>query len=347
MADEDQDGEVVSCANPDCRVSEMGRCVEGLELEACPHYGRELNEDELDAEPVDVDAGNKSVGLPGADAMTLSEASGVLRQGPARVVAVIGPTDSGKTSLIASVYDLFQEGAVAGVEFARSQTLHAFEHTCHDARVMSRRGVPHMNRTPLGAVSFYHLEISGGAAGEGLSLLLGDRAGEEYRAAADDVAVVADFLEVARADTLTMLVDGERLLSGARHNLRSDTMMMLQGFRDGGRLRDGSRLALVLTKLDAVKSSEHSDRALRDFDTLVSDLRRLFEGVLAEIEPFQVAASPKSNALSRGSGVSELLAFWLGAAAPPDTIAPEPPVFGRAFARLTPIEEPTEAAAHG
>jgi len=50
------------------------------------------------------------------------------------VVAIIGPTDAGKTSLIASLYDLLQEGPVAGIGFARSLTLHAFEQACHDAR---------------------------------------------------------------------------------------------------------------------------------------------------------------------------------------------------------------------
>ena len=28
-----------SCSNPDCRVSETAQCLEGLELDACPHFG--------------------------------------------------------------------------------------------------------------------------------------------------------------------------------------------------------------------------------------------------------------------------------------------------------------------
>ena len=162
------------------------------------------------------------------------------------MIAVIGPRDSGKTSLIASVYDLFQEGPVGDIRFSRSRTLHAFEQTCHDARAASRRGVPHMNRTPIGDVRFYHVEIGCGEAEERLSLLLGDRAGEEYLAAADDVAVVPSFTEVIRADTLTVLVDGARLLeSGGRHNLRIGIIMMLQGLHDGGGLSPASRLAVV------------------------------------------------------------------------------------------------------
>ena len=31
----------ITCSNLECRVAETGKCVEGLELSACPHYGRE------------------------------------------------------------------------------------------------------------------------------------------------------------------------------------------------------------------------------------------------------------------------------------------------------------------
>ena len=345
MADEDSNNESVLCANPQCRVAESNRCVEGFELGACPYYGRRASDDteEEEEESADEEVGAPSVQLLGAGTLIPAEASSILRQGPTRVIALLGPSDSGKTSLIACLYDLFQEGPVAGVEFARSRTLHAFEHACHDTRAESRRSTPHMSRTPLGEVSFYHLEV-GYPAGERLVLLLGNRAGEEYRAAADDASVVAGFSEVARADTLTVLVDGERLLdAGARHNLRSDIVMMLQGVQDGGCLRNRTRLALVLTKLDAVsKSGDQGDRALRDFRTLLVDVRDLFGAGLAEVAPFQVAASPKTDALPRGTGVPDLLTFWLKPGARPRTAVAGGPTLGRAFARLRPSDESVE-----
>ena len=344
MAGEDEDVNTIVCANPECRVTETGRCVEGLELDACPHYGEEPYDVEEESEEFDEEGSEQSIVLSSAKTLTPEGAASILRQGDCRVIAVLGPSDSGKSSLIASLYDLFQEGPVAGVEFARSLTLHAFEHTCHDARAVSRRIVPHMNRTPIGEVSFYHLEVGGAADRKSITLLLGDRAGEEYRVAADNISVVADFIEVARADTLTVLVDGERLLDGGRHNLKSDITMMLQGLQEGGGLRIGARLAVVLTKCDAVTVSDHADRAFLDFGSLLEDLRRLFGSALAEIEPFQLAASPKSNVLPRGTGVPELLTFWLRPAVLLCTSVPVVPEPGRAFARLTPLDESMEAA---
>ncbi|WP_324742440.1 TRAFAC clade GTPase domain-containing protein [Pseudomonas veronii] len=342
MAAEDEDIETIVCANPECRVAETGRCVEGLELDACPHYGEEPEYDEAEGEELEEEDLDQSITLPSAETLSPEDASEILRRGESRVIAVLGPSDSGKTSLIASLYDLFQEGPVAGVEFARSLSLHAFEHACHDARAASRRSVPHMNRTPIGEVNFYHLEIAGVADRKNLVLLLGDRAGEEYRAAADDVSVVAGFMEISRADILTVLVDGERLLDGGRHNLKSDIIMMLQGLHEGGALRPHSRLALILTKYDAVIASDHAERAFNDFNLLLGDIKLFFGNTLAEVESFQLAASPKSNAVSRGTGVSELLTFWLKPIASPRALTSGRPEFGRAFARLMPLDEPVE-----
>lgn len=342
MAEEDAVTEMV-CSNPECRVAETRRCVEGLALDACPHFGREAEEDDqVESSAEETAAGG--VPLPAAAMLTVAGAAEVLRQESSRVIAILGPSDSGKTSLIAGLYDCFQEGAVDGVEFSRSRTLHAFEQTCHDARAVSRRGVPHVSRTPRGEVSFYHLEISGGPSGSRLALLLGDRAGEEYREVGDDITVVDRFAEVTRADTLTVLVDGERLLGGGRHNLRSSIMMMLQGLRDGGALRPCGRLALVLTKLDAVQASENAERAFDDFGRLLQDVQRLFGDMLSVIQPFQIAASPKVASTPRGTGLAALLQFWLGQIdmVPAEPI--EPTRHGRAFARLCPVADLAEAA---
>lgn len=330
----------VACANADCKVSETGRCIEGLSLDSCPHYGRELDVISEGAGPeigVDVSPG---VRLRGADTLTVSEASRVVRRGVSRIVAIVGPTDSGKTSLIASLYDLFQVGPIGDVAFSGSETLHAFERACHDARAASRRAQPHMVRTPRGEVRFYHLETRGGEAQHTVDLILGDRAGEEYREAADDASVAAKFLEIQRADTITVLVDGQRLSGDGRHNLRSDLLMIMQGLKDGDALGEGARLALVLTKVDLVRESEKAERAIRDFESLFRDVQQIFSGELSDARSFQVAASPRTEAVARGTGVKELLGFWLDSPRRPvlsevREVAPS----RRVFARLQPLEE--------
>jgi hypothetical protein len=139
-------------------------------------------------------------------------------------------------------------------------------------------------------------------------------------------------------------VDGERLLdTGARHNLRSEITMMLQALVDGGAVQTGQRLALVLTKMDLVQASPNHVRAEGDFAGLHANIERLFGHVFPIIQALKVAASPKSDAVQRGMGVPNLLAFWLQPAAPPPTSSSARPVFTRTFARLRPLDEPEDA----
>lgn len=330
--------ELIQCSNPDCKVAETGKCVEGHEVTVCANYGKPL-------EPVDAVV-DKSKGadldvieLPGADKLTIAAASRVLRRDRSRVIAIVGPYDAGKTSLIAGLYDLFQAAPIKDVHFHGSQTLHAFEIACHDARAASERGIPHINRTPLGDVQFYHLALTRMPAGKAISLFLADRAGEEYRGATDDVSLAADFVEVHRADTITLLVDGVRLANNlSRHNVRAEVTLLIQALRDGKALTKTQRLAVVLTKLDEVNASTNKDRVLRDLDVEVSELRRLFGKDFVSIEAFRIAASPKTDAAQRGTGVPELLDFWLlEGTQTPDTLSALPAA-SRVFDRLVAIQ---------
>ena len=318
------------CANPDCRVAETGKCVEGLETGKCPHFGRPR----AATSGVPDDEGS---GIPMLSGGTLSiaDTSMLLRQSMSKVIAVIGPSDAGKTSLIASLYDLFQDGPVAGAEFAGSLSLYEFENVCHDARAASRRGTPHIRRTPRGEVKFYHLRLGYGQPPQSVELALADRAGEEYRAAIEDVSVVSTFVEVSRADALTILVDGSRLLDiGARHNLRSEIELILQALSEAGCLTSLPRLGIVLTKIDLIEGSQEKDRVLSDFDDLVSSIKRLFGSLFLQVLPFRIAASPKSPTTRRGAGIAELLTFWLEPTPSPITVPTVAPSAGRVFGRL-------------
>ncbi|TXG87795.1 MAG: hypothetical protein E6R14_00675 [Thermomicrobiales bacterium] len=193
----------------------------------------------------------------------------------------------------------------------------------------------------MGEVRFYHLDLSGSGVPEsGLALLLADRAGEEYRSAADDLSTAAGFVEMARADCITVLVDGERLVDlGLRHNARSETVMILQALIEGGAIQPGQRLALVLTKLDVVLKSEDRDRVESDFASLRMRIQTLFSNVFSVISAFQVADSPRSDSVARGTGVADLLAFWIAPKQRPPAEARSRRIPDRAFARLSVAEE--------
>lgn len=333
------------CANPQCKVAESGKCLEGLALEKCPTYGREqLAEVTPDAEANTAPVENL-IDLRAATSLRLPDASKLLGRHEGRVVAIIGPREAGKTSLIASLFDLFQEGPVDGISFAGSETLHAFELACHDSRAASRRAAPVQERTSHGQVRFYHLDVNCDAQQHNMTILIGDRAGEEYRTAADDVSQAGPFPEVARADTVTVLVDGGRLLNNqTRHNTRSETGLMLRAMCDGGFLRKSPHVIFALTKLDLINESQYQDRALGDFDTVVERATPIIQPYASSIDAIHIAAAPANTALARGTGVDKLLSSWLRSTLRPSLDRTEPAKSARAILNLQ-MPTKTEARA--
>jgi len=326
--------QVVQCSNPDCKIAETGTCVEGLDRSVCGNFGRPLRalDDAPDAED---DAAREMVSLPHADRLKPYEARDLLPRARGHVIAIVGPHDSGKTSLIASLYDQLQDGPIGPFAFRSSQTLHAFEKACHDARIASQRGTPHSERTKRGEVRFFHLGL---LASEPLNLLLGDRAGEEYREAGDDTTLAAEFIEVKRADVVTLLVDGKRLAhDGHRHNAREEMLLILQALNDAEIVPKGVRLAIVLTKIDAVRASPNAKRVEADLATVVARLSAHFADRFAKVEVFCVAASPTDPGVDRGTGIPELLRFWLEDASPAAQVNPAQGVSERVIARLTEV----------
>ena len=112
---------------------------------------------------------------------------------------------------------------------------------------------------------------------------------------------------------------------------------MLQALVDGDACQIGQRLALVLTKIDVLQESLHRARAEGNFASLKETIQRLFGDVFSVIEQFEIAAAPKTAAVSRGTGVPELLTFWLEPP-PAETLRPTRPAFARAFARVVPTD---------
>jgi len=338
MAEEVQ---TVQCDNPDCKVAEDGRCIEGQDLSACTHYGKALV---IVDRPKWTSATKPSPGvrLPGSEALARSEAQALLRNQPCNVIALVGPFDSGKTSLIAGAYDLFQRGPVGGLTFAGSSTLHSFERACHDTRRASKLKKPKMERTQTGDATYFHLDLVASGCHDKRAALLANRSGEDYMDAQSDPTLSNGYVELHRADVITVLADGERLLDlGLRHQVRDDICLTLRAFQETGATRPWQRLAVVLTKLDAVlKEEAKTERAMQFFEGIVQDVRDQFSEHFIEIRPFLVAASPQSAKAARGTGMVDLLRYWMTepACLQPAKVPAVIPIAARSFGRLRPRE---------
>lgn len=311
-----------SCANVECTYATDAKCVEGYSLNECPHLTSVLLEEiaEPDEVPV-VQAVVRVITLASGEALDRANASTLQRRRLSRSIGLVGPNDAGKTSLVASVYGLLQDGPVAEILFAGSSTLVGLEKVCHDALVTSRRALPYTERTIVGAEpTFLHLDLRL-TNGEVISLFLGDRSGEDYLAAADDIVRANDFYELRRADTLTLLVNGEHLAGVEhRHEVKAISPQIVDALIEGGAIREGCRLAIVLTKNDMVLASGKAERVNREFAEIVDVISERYSSYLSDIRAFAVAASPEDVAkVKRGDGVDELLRYWASSSCPAPT----------------------------
>lgn len=331
------------CSNPDCSIAAGGQCVEGLPADKCPHFGKSIADlnGVLAQTPPAPPATFDGIQLSPSTKLNSRSANSVLSKRNTKLIAIVGPRSSGKTSLIAGLYEMFQRGAVGRFTFCGSETLHAFERSCHDARSSSRRQAPDMERTSRNDLGFYHLDIMTEGEMEVVSLLLSDRAGEEYQDASDDVSNANSFSEIRCCSAILLLIDAARLLdAGMRHNLRNDVQMIVQALVDARSINRSIHLNLVLTKDDLVQGANVEARVNDDFHQLVESMTNLFSKHFAGISVFRVAASPASNAIERGAGLESLLGSIVIATEPAEINIPDLSS-GRIFSRLTSDEVAT------
>lgn len=313
----DPEAPSITCSNQDCRVAQDGRCVEGIsELATCSHYGKPL----LIFEATKPEANKAAVRppgirLPGAEALPAAAAQTILRDRLSNVIALVGPHESGKTSLIGGIYDLLQENKVGNYAFAGSATLHAFERACHDVRTASHRDTPHMERTDRGPATYFHLDLADLSRKRKQTALFANRDGEAYMDTQDNPDLAVGYPELCRCDSLTVLADGMKLVDdNERHQVLNDVCLTIRAFEEAGQTRSWQQLAIVLTKIDAVRKAENkasSERAIRHFERIVADVREEFAHRFADIQSFHVSASPKGEVGERGEGMEDLLTYWM------------------------------------
>jgi hypothetical protein len=205
---------------------------------------------------------------------------------------------------------MFLRGPIGPYRFSSSRTLYAFERSCHPSRALSQNVVPKTERTLLTDVHFTTW-LRANTARQSSICRSPDRNGEDYRTSTDDPSTASGFIEIARADTITFLVDGRQLLDlTTRSSIAAEAVATAQALIDGEAIVGHPRVAIVLTKIDCIKRSARCEPARRDFGNLVMRFENLYGEAFREIKSFEVAACPADTSLPLGHGVPELLDYW-------------------------------------
>jgi len=259
-----------------------------------------------------------NITLPRVVEFTAETGYRVTSAAPTRVLVVAGLNDSGKTTLVASVYEAFlRYPAFAGYCFAGSETLLGFERRCHFARLASELPRPDTERTARGEmIALLHLRVRpADLSAPRRDVLLTDVSGEIFRDAKDSDLACGRLEVLRRADRLLVLVDGADLaVRHRRFASYSAARDFLRRASDVGMLDDTALVDVLITKWDIVERLEgvekgeaedyvaHVERWLRD------DLASRFAGMRFA----KIAARPDpESALSLCHGVGALFPAWV------------------------------------
>lgn len=316
-------GPLWTCNQADCSVAADGECVEGHALGECPHSTRRLLDlpGPADAGPSDIDAADgtnstpRMVPLFSGTELDADEVRLMMAGSLARVIVVAGMPAVGKTTLLATLYQLFHAGPVDGYLFAGSRTQLAFEERCHTARSASKRSSPETERTrPMMDVHYLHLSVRDEQlVKDRTNILITDISGEIFRDAVRNSAAGAESLPVLkRADHFVLLLDTEQLASAAeRQRAFADGRQVLRSCIEAGMIGVRTRVQVVFSRWDKA-NQELVPGSTKEYITRIeAQFTALFAAHLGALSFHRVAARPAAEStLSAGYGVGDLLRTW-------------------------------------
>jgi hypothetical protein len=251
-----------SCHVEGCEFASAGTCKLGNKPEQCETRKKSANSD--------------FIAIPSGLELDGEGASAILRRDWARVIILAGGVKSGKTTLIASLYQQFQNGPFANHNFAGSDTLHAWERYCHPSRAASMASQADTDRTRLEAsFTFVHLKLRPlTAADAATDYLFSNVSGELFEAMRDNPEECARAGSLSRADRFLLLLDGDRLaFPETRASVIADARTLVRRLLDTRALGSAVPIDLLASKWDQVERAGVEDVVTQILDLLVTALK--------------------------------------------------------------------------
>jgi hypothetical protein len=280
----------------------------------------------------------KFIHLYAGNELTGEDADAVTLRSPAHLVVFAGAAESGKTTVLASIYDRLSEGPFAEIQFAGSRSLLGFEQICHLNRLVSGGTRPDTPHTPLSEeASYYHLALRAKDHGSRRRhILLSAISGELFRLATNSRDDCERLTFLRRANTLVVLIDGARLaVPTQRTQAQSEASSILESFLDANMIGSRCRVEFVFSKLDLLlKAGEVAKRFL---ETTELKFQQRFAGRVPNLAFRRIAARPENESTNGPfkDGLADAFVAWTtSVAAPVGGVRLEvPPRDAREFAK--------------
>lgn len=287
------------CPQPNCFADDNTTCTLGhIRLDMCPEWKR-VGKSEATAPP-----GDDQMQLPWSG-LALGEADLNFVSGKIKpiTVGIVGPENSGKTTILGALYLLLGRGALAtgSSSFSNSYTLAGWEAVATSLRWKPGQPPSFPPHTPSGAArapGMLHLSFrrEGGSLRD---LLFADAPGEWFQKwAINEQAADAEGARwIARhADVTLLIADREALAGPKMGSARNDFQLLAQRAVAEAR---GRRLALVWTKGDVGVAPAMEER-----------IRKAVTSDSLSVAEFTVSVYPRDG-VDAAEGFSELFGWIL------------------------------------
>ena len=246
------------------------------------------------------------------EALNSSDIYRIAAKESTRMIVLVGPVASGKTTMETSLYQLFQNSPVNDFCFAGSYSLQGFEQRAFYTRIKTKGNQPTTQRTSLeDNQAFLHIRLWNRNNNVISNLILADISGEAFTnhiGQVDEAKISFPFIE--RADYVVGIIDGEKLCNKkTRNSIVSEMIEMIRTFWDAELITDGCVLQIVFSKFDIFSKVENHNLILEKIkQQIVARLSELF----MDIEYYNVAAMPSTiDEFSVGYGLEDLLQGWV------------------------------------
>lgn len=252
------------------------------------------------------------------EALTGMSSSEITHARGTSLIVIAGAVSSGKTTLLASIYECFLDGAFADYLFAGSKTLLGFEQRCHEARLASNRFQMTTERTKyVPEYNLLHLCVRDKLLKlPAQDLLFTDLSGELFKDIRNSADECKNHNVFKRADHFVLLLDGARLIDKLERDASvQDANLILKRFLECGTLTQYSLVELLITKADLVHRSikEHAQHTAY-IKNVINKFEQQFKGKFHKLYLAQVAARPDpavSHEFQRSYGLADVFKMWV------------------------------------
>lgn len=256
--------------------------------------------------------------LPAGTELNEKQAQELASNRPVRLIVVAGAIDCGKTTLLTSLYELFQAGPLKSKQFAGCETLPAFEKRCHLSRVESENEDEDTLRNPYDGPhpEYLHLKVQNGPEGLGhIDFLFTDVSGEMFEHARNSTDECKKLTFLRRASHILVFLDGEKVFAPKmRWGMVKDAKSLIQSCLDSHMLDASCFVTVVWAKCDFFEAAKDKDKEfVAGFVKQVeNDFTATFSGRIPHFRFHRTAARPtRFPDLKLGFGVGELLDDWI------------------------------------